>query len=234
MKEKWSSHTEQIIHELISVIANKLNIFLYTDEEPSGLITTATHVCSYDGEDYLFLKSDGGLKTGQRGFLVYKQPGGELSRGFTLEIKKSTKKMVAISLPKEIFQIQRRKHPRIKTPQGSVVNFYIKDEHILNTLKVMDITMSSARLTGGLTNRLSEETKLEKLSFELRRKLYRNDTYSIHLHSAEVQKLRMSRQTLGEVEVVVCLEPYPVEEEQLSLYIESMVWESTLPGSGII
>ena len=228
MKEKWLSNTEQIINELISVITNKLNLFLYTEEEPGGLITTATHVCSYDGEDYLLLKSDGELKTGQRGFLVYKQLSGELSRGFTLKVKRSTKKQVAVSLPREIFQIQRREYPRIMIPGELVVNFYIKNEQIRNTMKVMDITMSSARLIGVPRHRLSEETKLERMTFQLKRKLYRNDNYTITIRSAVVKKLKMNRQILGEVEVVVCFQPSLVEEEQLDLYIESRVWESTL------
>ncbi len=221
MKEKWLSSTEQIVYELVSVVSNKLNLFLYTEEDPDGLITTATHVCGYDGEDYLLLKSDGELKAGQRGFVVYKQPAEELSCGFTLEVRKSTKNQVAISLPKEIFQIQRRKYPRIMTPKGSVVNFYIKDESIANTMKVMDVTMSSARLSGVPRTKLSVETRLERISFELIRKLYRNDSYTITISSAVVKKLQLNPQVTGEIEVVVCFDPYPDEEEQLGLYIES-------------
>lgn len=228
MKEKWLSNTEQIINELISVITNKVNLFLYTEEETGGLITTATHVCSCDGEAYLFLKSDGGLKTGQKGFLVYKQPDGELSRGFTFEVKRSSKNMVATSLPREIFQIQRRKHPRIITLEGSVVNFYIQGEQTLYTMKVMDVSMASARLTGIPKNRLTEENKLERMSFYLRRKLYGNDSYPITIRSAVVKKLKRYRKILREVEVVVCFQPSLVEEEQLNQYIESRIWESTM------
>jgi len=227
-KEKWLANSELISQELITVIDKKVQLFLYTEEEPTGLITTASQIYNYNGEDYLIIQNDGGLKVGQRGFVAYRKQNGEMSHGFSLEIRKSTQKQVAISLPDEIFQIQRRQYSRVTTHGLSELNFYLRGQEIRNTMTVLDIAMTSARLGGIPRQRLAAENKLERLTFQLSRKLYQNVSYPITIRSAVVEKIKMNRQILGEIEVVICFQPSLVEKDQLDLYIESRLWESAL------
>lgn len=228
MKEKWLANIEQIVHELVAVVSDRLHLFLYTEQEPDGLITTASRVCSYNGEAYLLLQNDGSLRAGQQGFALYRRPGRELSRGFHLEVRRSTAKQVAVSLPRQIFKIQRRQHPRIMVPGDSLVDFFINDSPIATTMTVVDLAMASARFSGLPMAGLAAATRLERLSLHLRRTLYRHDSFTIALGSAMVKRVQRCRRTAGEVEVVVCFQPTLVEEEQLTLYIESQLWQASL------
>ena len=228
MHERWLIDSDQIIFELIKLVTGKNNLYVYTEDEPDGLITRATHVCGYDGEDYLLLLSDGGLQTGQRGFVIYREPDEELGRGFAMEIKGSTANQVAVSLPAEIFQIQRRRHPRISTPASSEVQFYLLDEQIRHTLQVEDISRISARVSGQPRQELAVGSRLEGLSFALKRELYDNRPYAIQLRYAQVLKVKASPHNPTQQELVLSFQPSPVEHEQLELYIESRLWESAL------
>ena len=230
MKEKWLANIEQIVHELVAVISTRQHLFLYTEQEPDGLITTATRLCSYDGESYLLLQNDGSLRVGQRGLALYRRPGRELSRGFHLEVRRCTAKQVAVSLPRQIFKIQRRQHPRIMVPAQSLVHFFIGDSPIATTMAVEDLAMAGARFSGLPMAGLSTAIRLERLSLHLRRTLYRHDNFTISLGSAMVRRVQRSRRRPGEVEVVVCFQPSLVEEEQLTLYIESQLWQASLYG----
>lgn len=225
MKKTWSTDPMQIIHELISVIELSLPLSIYSSQGAPTITTQILSVCGYNKTDYIVLyKPDNWWwAASHESYVLYKKEGVP-ARGFMLTLTKESEKTMAAVLPEEIFQIQRRRYPRIPAHTDSQATFLVKHKTQLSTCRVVDISLGGARLVGQPVYELKRGDELCPFTMILTLETDPSGIRDITIPSATVAWVQRISEV--KVEVGVSFQLPAAKREQMNKYLDLRSWES--------
>lgn len=118
MRKLWTTDPEKIQQEMEIVIRDKSQFSLFQHGQPTRKLI-AHEITEKDGAKHIiFTKLTPFSCSEDICYLVYHRPG-EMMRGFHGPSQRESQQLLAVQFPSEIFQVQRRKFPRIDTPGNS-------------------------------------------------------------------------------------------------------------------
>ena len=118
-------------------------------------------------------------------FVFYQRDDLQLMRGFRLGILRQTNRFFRASLPDHIFEVQRRKFPRIYVADGSTMTCAPQDSRRILQAQVIDVSLEGAKIFGNLTG-VSKGTILTPLTLNLRLEDRRSEDVVVNIAEAMV------------------------------------------------
>ena len=115
---------------------------------------------------------------------------GQYMRGFQAVPHKEAKRFLALELPNDIFQIQLRKNPRVKTPPDSRVMFSQVGKQRLILTNLLDISLGGAKLRGRITANIKKGDIIGPLSLTLCMKNFKLDETTLNIYKAKVIRIK--------------------------------------------
>jgi len=186
MKGIWSSDPIQIINELISIVELAIPLSIYSEYGSSAISTNVQSVCGYNGVDYFILQKPANWKQAKGSYIIYKKEG-QPARGFILQVDKESEGQIAALIPREIFQVQRRKHLRIDTLPSSQATFLVKNKIQMSTCLIKDISLEGVCLNGIPAYELKVGDELGPLTLMLTMMKNHTEVYDITIPHAVVR-----------------------------------------------
>jgi hypothetical protein len=122
----------------------------------------------------------------QRKCLFYYQVKGEAGRCFHCIPEKQINSLLALKYPEEIFEIQRRKYPRIKTYNDSLVSFSLAGKQRVYGGKIIDVCMEGAKITGDFPVKIGPGNVVSPLSMTLFLRSSQSRESVVHIPEARV------------------------------------------------
>lgn len=167
MRKLWTTDMATIQSELESVIAEKVPFNLFQHGQPARNLIAHEITEKDDIQHIIFTKLAPFSVSNKMCYLVYQRPG-DMMRGFNGPSKRESDLLLAVPLPVEIFQIQRRKLPRFDTPGNSKASIALDYAKLPNTASVVNISKEGACLVGSsLSSRIHKNDKIGPISFSL-------------------------------------------------------------------
>lgn len=166
MRKLWTTDPESIHQEMAIVIKDKSPFSLFQHGQPTRKLV-AHEITEKDGVKHIiFTKLSPFTISEDICYLVYHRPG-EMMRGFHGPSQRESQQLLAVEFPSEIFQVQRRKFPRITTPGNSQASIALAHAQLPNTGSVADICLEGARITGKLSPRIRKNDLIGPITFTL-------------------------------------------------------------------
>lgn len=166
MRKLWTTDPETIQQELELVITDKVPFNLFQHGQPARNLI-AHEITEKDQIKHIIFTKLAPFSVAEKMcYLVYQRPG-DMMRGFNGPSKRESDLLLAVPLPTEIFQIQRRKLPRFVTPGNSKASIALDYAKMPNTAAVKDISQEGARLSGTLSPRIRKNDVIGPISFTL-------------------------------------------------------------------
>jgi hypothetical protein len=143
--------TTEIIAEMKSLADQELGLVLARPGEASSTITVH-QVLGVAGSVLVEVSKPPELVLDEVEpyYVFYQGQEQGLMRGFFLHFVRQSERFARAELPGEIFEIQRRKFPRVFTPQQSLLTCVLKNSRRLVTAQVLDVSLEGARIFGDL------------------------------------------------------------------------------------
>ena len=167
MKRQWSGDKDVIVEELQGLGLDETSLILARSGDPSCAISIRGLL--EEGDD-VFVEFDKPptlvLDEGEPYYVFYQRDEQSLMRGFLLQIIRQSERFARAFLPEEIFELQRRKHPRVYTPRQSSLTCVPKNSQRLLTAQILDVSLEGARIYGDLEG-LSTGSVLAPLTLNL-------------------------------------------------------------------
>ncbi|MBU0731162.1 MAG: PilZ domain-containing protein [Proteobacteria bacterium] len=166
MRRVWAESPETITQEINLLIDDQTRLNFCQKTAPNQVVFLSAIEPDDSGSCIKLTKRNAfGINPGEC-FLFYKRVN-QLMRGFKSLVLNNDRKNITASLPSEIFEIQRRKHPRLTTPGNSRATFIPDGKQRLITCRVLDVTLDGARLVGNFSSSIKKDDILKPLSLSL-------------------------------------------------------------------
>ena len=168
MKEIITQDTEKIIREIITLSEKELPLtFIQKGQAPRSIIAKGIETRNSLQKVVVFTKKEP-FTSLMEPSLVFYHPSGQPMRGCEVLPVSEDQHQLEAKIPREIVQIQRRKHPRfMKTGTSSAV-FTCKGGSAVHRVAIADICLEGARLTGSFTENIQKGDILAPITLDLR------------------------------------------------------------------
>lgn len=164
MKKRWTNTPSLIIQEL-NALARRNVPLTFCQHGGKATRVYIDRLLQTGNEHGVLLKKADGLEIlDETAILFYHAPRQPL-RGFQSVILRKKDPQILISLPSEIFHVERRRIKRVKTLGNSMVTFTLDGAHRLNTWRVKDISLEGAKIVGSM--KYDMESVFAPLTFTL-------------------------------------------------------------------
>lgn len=214
MKETWISASNTIIEELQRIISEQKTLTLYMKGGRKEKITLKKIWEKDDAKFLIFQKEMPFAITSPEDFLiVYKYENTPLY-GFQCVIRNDHDSIFAAHLPKEIFQLQRRRHQRIRTPERSTASILFKHKSRVFLANVQDICQEGSRLSGEFKTFIQTRDQITPLGLSLFLRHARTESALIHIPEADVIRVSNNRDQTKDVAVQFKLSGAPLKSLQ--------------------
>ena len=168
MKETLTQDVEKIIKEIITLTEKELPLTLIQKSQAPQTIYTKGIESRDNRYKVLVFQKKEPFTAPEEPCLVFYHPANQPMRGFQVVTVHQSDDQLEAKIPREIVQIQRRKHPRfVKTGKSSAF-FTSKGGSSLFNVDVKDICIEGARLVGTFTDNIKSGDILAPLTLELR------------------------------------------------------------------
>lgn len=186
MKRQWSANKNEITEEIKALAAKEVPLVLARAGETSTAITVR-QVFGEPGSVLVEVGKDPALVLDEAEpyYAFYQRDQQSLMRGFSLLFVRQSERFARAGLPSEIFELQRRKYPRVYTPHQSTLSCVPKNSRRLFTAQVMDVSQEGARIFGDLEG-LGKGSVLSPLTLTLYFRERRRAPMTINIAEAVV------------------------------------------------
>jgi len=182
MRELLTDNPEKIYNELVSLIANKTKVTLYQKNAKPHVIHPKSVEVNQNA--LIFYKSEP-FSAAPGGCFLFYQPKQQPVHVFQASILDNGEKLITTDFPKGIYQVQRRKHPRIKSPD-SQATLVFKDKQKLYYATVLDVGQEGGKIAGQFSLTTKRGDKIVVLDLTLRMKNKLLDETKVHVTEAVV------------------------------------------------
>ncbi|MDH5298033.1 MAG: PilZ domain-containing protein [Desulfobulbaceae bacterium] len=188
MRKLWTNVEEKIREEIETAVTDKVPFNLFQADQPPRPLR-AQEITEKNGSKLIIFSKGVPFNTNKETcYLVYRRQG-QMMRGFNGIPLLETPQLLAMSFPAEIFQIQRRKHPRIKTPGKSQAAIALEYTQRLNIAAVIDISMEGAKLIGKLSPRIRTGDIIGPITFTLHMRVATLNIDTLSIPKAKVVRV---------------------------------------------
>ncbi len=186
MKRQWSQDTNEIIKELKSLGDHETPLVLARSGESSSPITIR-HILGEGGSVLVEIGKapDLVLDEMESYYVFYQRDPQSLMRGFSLQFVRQSERFARAHLPAEIFELQRRKFPRVFTPPQSILTCIPKNSRKLFTAQILDVSLEGAKIFGDLEG-IGRGSVLSPLTLTLYFREHRRSPLTINIAEAVV------------------------------------------------
>ena len=190
MRQLWLNTPETIAREMSQAVKDGLQFNLLQNKQPPHLMRTRELAGRGSQKQLILAKTSPFTTDGEICRLVYQRPG-RMTCECTCTALAESGQTLTVSLPAEIFEIQRRKYPRVATPTPSRVDISM-DSQKTDTVTVADISMEGARLivNGSLPPHLHQGNVIGPLTFTLHMRLATMSIDALTVARAQVVRTR--------------------------------------------
>ena len=150
MKETWSEDAAEIIAELQRNCDDQI-AFTLLGPSMSPTFVTVRAISKNKGQVFVEFEKPEGLEFDGEIFAFYRPDDLSLMRGFKLEGLRQSNRFFRMAIPELIFEVQRRKFPRIYVAEGSSVTCAPQASRRILQAQVIDVSMEGAKIFGRLT-----------------------------------------------------------------------------------
>ena len=184
MKEIWSTDSVEIIKELHRNRKESVSLTLLGPSVVPTFITIRSvlkdcGITLVECEKPKDLELEGDL------FVFYRRDELSLMRGFKLEVVRQASRFFRAVVPKHIFEVQRRKFPRVFVAEGSIATCAPKNSRRILRGQVIDVSMEGAKIFGNLIG-MTKGSVLTPLTLTLCFEDKRSDAVVINIAEAVV------------------------------------------------
>ncbi len=191
MRQLWTDAPEIIEQEMLRAVAEQLPLNLHLQDKPPCLVRACEVAGPTSDRQLVLAKPTPFVTDGALCRLVYHRSGGPMLCEFTSPTLAESGQTLTLSLPEQIFLIQRRKYPRITTPSPSCVTLNSAGVEG-RSVSVADICMEGARLVinGALAPFFRQGTEIGPLTFSLHMQVPSMCIDALTIPSAQVVRIR--------------------------------------------
>ncbi len=223
MKESWTRDPQQIQEELASLAKSNVPLKVFFRKNTAPVETVLQHVCDYEGEDYVVLKRPAGWQDSKKNYVLYKISG-QPTRGFAMIIHSKSENQLAAPIPKEIFQINQRRHTRIDVPDTSKAVLHYKDAQKEHSCLIKNLSLSGVSLSECPTAGIKEGDEVGPVKMELAMSEYESEMCDIVIPAATVA--RVEKNDGSETLLGLSYSLDGDTQEALHKYLDLRIWES--------
>ncbi|MDH4321728.1 MAG: PilZ domain-containing protein [Desulfobulbaceae bacterium] len=189
MRKLWTTDPDTIQQEMEIVTKDKAPFSLFQSGQPTRKLT-ALEISEKDGVKHIiFTKLTPFTVSEDICYLIYHRPG-EMMRGFHGPSQRESQQLLAVPFPTEIFQVQRRKFPRIDTPGNSQASIALDYAQLPNVASVVDICLEGAKMIGKLSPRIRKNDVIGPITFTLYMRVATMAIDSFTVPNATVTRVR--------------------------------------------
>lgn len=225
MNQVWTTDSAKIHESLRAVISEDVDVSL---QLTNGTLTKsrAVKIHNHGGKLYILFLRTSDIQAVRQIQAVFFKPAGLPILGFHSTTIKASEKLLAFPLPDELFYVQRRKHPRFLTPQGSVISFLMDGRERANVCLLKDISKGGARLHGSpiypvMTHDIIGPSTLTLSGYESL------ITREVTLQKAKIVRVRRGNKSKAEMGINFMLSTK--EKQQLNNHLNYLTNDSPFP-----
>ncbi|MBI5556795.1 MAG: PilZ domain-containing protein [Deltaproteobacteria bacterium] len=147
MNKTWSTNVDEISKEIDLLVYEKAKLFCLREKGATNTLFVKGKT-RLNNSDLLVLSHPEKNICPKNQCLFYYHTNGSPVRGFHCTPEKLVNGLLAVHYPKEIFEIQRRKFPRVPVARDSRVSFSLLNRHRFHVGRIEDISLEGARISG--------------------------------------------------------------------------------------
>lgn len=206
MKNVWANEPEKIDAELQYIINNKISI-VFVCQDAKALKITAKGLTNAKDNNLLVLYYPDTFTHFTHQCFCYYHLEGTSMRGFQCVPVKKTGAYLGVKIPDEIFEIQRRKFIRVRTPHDSLATFSLRNKQRVLSGAIKDISLEGAKIIGRFPTVILKNDILTPVSLSLFKKFRSTEEIQIHIPEATVARSAGDDETTTEVALHFQLPP---------------------------
>lgn len=219
MKYLWANDPEKIKAELQYIISNKISMIFVCQNAKAVKITAKGFFANAKESDLLVLSFPGNFPDLAIQCICYYHLPATPMRSFQCVPVKKTGAYLVVKIPAKIFEIQRRKFPRVKPPQQSVATFSLRNKQRVLSGRIKDISLEGARITGNFPTVILKNDIVTPVSLSLFKKFKNQDETLIQIPEATVARSTGDDETTSELALHFQLPPEKLQ--RLDEYVQS-------------
>ena len=146
MRRLWTDDSEKIHAEVELLIQNKSTLFCMRHRKNEVRKLYVTGTTNSGGSELLVVNHPHEPSCDKPTCVFYYHLEDSPLRYFELTRVKKVDKYLGLEFPKEVFEIQRRRYPRVKTPHNSSANFSFQKKTSVYHAEVEDVSLGGVKL----------------------------------------------------------------------------------------
>lgn len=223
MNQVWTTNADKILESFTSAIAADVDfsLLLTGGSKKTG---RALKLHSYEGKMYFIMQRPPDFLSSHEVQGVFFKVQGLPALSFHCNLLKRTEKLLAFPVPRELFFVQRRRHPRFLTPQGSIASFFLDKKERVNVCLIKDISMGGAKLQGSPAYRLNPRDVIGPSTLTI------SGYESLLTREITLQKATIVRTNINDkMEIGLSFMLNNKEKQQMSSHLNYLTRESPFP-----
>ena len=212
MKKSWTNDSAEITRELIFLVSRHTPLTFC--QHGGRAIKAFLHDIPSKENDHMVLEYETNCKMLQGQAIIFYQAPQQPLRGFEINIVREEDGKLWVSVPNEIFRVERRRLSRIKTLGNSMVSFMLGGKNRLASCNVKDISIEGAQLLS--KSKFEKESILSPLTFNLG---MRYEAFEKVVIVSEATIVRIKERKDGLLEYGVHFNAGDAEQDKLEQYI---------------
>ncbi len=187
MKKLWSKNTQEITDEIQALINNKSQI-IFVNHSGTPKKARAKGMARTKSSNLLVIDYPVQIEDLSKKCLCYYHKKGCPIMGFYCTPAQQTDEYLGVNLPNQIFEIQRRKFPRVTTPNQSVASFSLMNRNRVIHGKVENVSMNGAKIYGDFPTIINKNNTVIPISLSLFQRFKHHQETPIHIPEALVAR----------------------------------------------
>jgi len=226
MKQLWTEDAEMIRQEMDLIVQEKIRLFCIRRSVQNMKKLIAHGITQTEAGPLLILDHPHEPTCSQSTCNYYYHRKGQPLRCFECVKGKRVETYLGMTFPTRIFDIQRRRHPRVDTPDTSSATFSFQNKQRVHYGKVLNVSLAGARLAGDIPTIVKKGEIITPLVLTLHQQLYVGEETRIHIPEATIKRVLADDERTMELGVHFSL---PTDEHQtMADYIEMRNIEETI------
>jgi len=225
VKKVLTQAQEEILNE-ISLLKNEITPLSFCQKQKAPQVVYVNKLDATGNMLVLLKPEEFNAEPGKHCFVFF-HPLGRFMTCFQSEIIEDGYRYLAISLPRQLYQICRRKCPRVETPPDSKTIFFKYSRPDLNHAVVMDISMEGAKLACASNPMIRPEEVFGPVEFNL---CLRHDSHTAFTLTVPEAKIVWQKEKESGMMMGVCfkLKETNANHERLKRYIDMLTLEKAV------
>ncbi|MFZ5759574.1 MAG: PilZ domain-containing protein [Thermodesulfobacteriota bacterium] len=222
MKRTWSTDFDEITKEIDLLVCEQAKLYCLR-ENSETIILRAKGKTAVKNKRLLVVSHPCTTICSKNQCHLYYQRQGFPVRGFHCTPEKLVNGLLGVQYPIEIFEVQRRKFPRVQVARDSRVSFSLRNRQKFYIGKVEDVSLQGARIRGDFPMVIEKGVLITPMTLILTPYCRQTeDEVAIHVPEATVMRSMMDGEKTAELAIHFILEDL-MQQQKLSRYVDALL-----------